>query len=108
MPRAKIKLCPFCGKKPILMQTSDNTKYYYTCSNGSCPGNVTTDAYLNKGSATRAWNTRYTKELEANIAKKIFEDIKHNCCTKVIYHGEVIWEAPTSLNELKKKYGVIE
>ena len=108
MSKTKIRPCPCCGKQPILMQTSDNTKFYYTCSNGRCPGNVTTDAYLNKGSATRAWNRRYTKDIEVSIAKKIFDDLKHNCCTKAVYNGEVIWQSPISLNDLKKKYGVIK
>lgn len=58
MGKTVIKPCPCCGHKPILNQLPDN-KWYYYCPNLSCPGNVTTDAYLNKSSATRAWNTRH-------------------------------------------------
>ena len=58
MGKTTIKPCPCCGHKPILYQLPDN-KWYYSCPNLDCPGNVTTDAYLNKGSATRAWNTRH-------------------------------------------------
>ena len=107
MSKTKIRPCPCCGHKPVLEQLPDN-KWYYYCPNLDCPGNVTTDAYLNKSSATRAWNKRYTKDIEASIAKKIFDDLKHNCCTKVVYSGEVVWESSISLNDLKKKYGVIK
>lgn len=58
MGKTVIKPCPCCGHEPILNQLTDN-KWYYYCPNLGCPGNVTTDAYLNKSSATRAWNTRH-------------------------------------------------
>ena len=106
MPRAKIKPCPCCGMQPCLNNL--NNKWYYYCPNLDCPGNVTTDAYLNKGLATRAWNKRYTKDVEVAIAKKIFADIEGQVVTKATYHGEVIWESAIKINDLKKKYGVIE
>ena len=58
MSKTVIKPCPCCGHEPVLKKLPDN-KWYYYCPNLDCPGNVTTDAYLNKGSATRAWNTRH-------------------------------------------------
>ena len=72
MGKTVIKPCPCCGHNPILDQLSDN-KWYYYCPNLDCPGNVTTDAYLNKGSATRAWNTRTeTKTLNKINKEKIY------------------------------------
>ncbi|MEE1069058.1 MAG: hypothetical protein U0K81_01110 [Paludibacteraceae bacterium] len=40
------------------------------------------------------------------VAREIFKEIRElvKPITKVIYHGEVIYESPISLNEIEKKY----
>ena len=108
MPRAKIKPCPWCGHEAQLETLGPLPKYYYSCTNLKCPVSPSTDAYRDKKSATRAWNKRYTKDVEVAIAKKIFADIEGQVVTKATYHGEVIWESAIKINDLKKKYGVIE
>jgi hypothetical protein len=42
----------------------------------------------------------------AEVAREIFKEIRElvKPITKVIYHGEVIYESPISLNEIEKKY----
>lgn len=46
------------------------------------------------------------KLLERKIAEKIFDDLKGNVVTKCIRNGTEVWSAKTSLNDIKKKYGV--
>ena len=71
MSKTIIKPCPCCGMQPVLDKIND--KWYYYCPNLSCPGNVTTDAYLNKGSATKAWNTRTeTNTVNKSNKEKIY------------------------------------
>ena len=109
MARAKIKPCPWCGKEPGL-ETIGTTviKYFYCCNNIKCPVAPSTASYKDKKSAKRAWNKRYTKDVEVAIAKKIFADIEGQVVTKATYHGEVIWESAIKINDLKKKYGVLK
>ena len=106
MPRARIKPCPCCGEQPTLRQLND--KYYYICENPKCTLEPMTPAYKNKGSATRAWNKRYTKDIEVAVAKKIFADLEGQVVTKAFYRGEVIWESAIKIDDLKKKYGVLK
>lgn len=107
MSRTKIKLCPGCGRLPTLCHISDD-KYYYSCDYSDCNLNPVTPAYKNKCSATRAWNKRYTRDIEVDVARKIFADIEGKVVTKAMYHGEVIWESEIKINDLKKKYGVLK
>lgn len=110
MSRTKIKPCPYCGEEPNLEYFGTSTiRYFYACNNINCPVTPTTAAYKNKGSATRAWNKRYTKDIEVAIAKKIFDDLDGKVVTRVVYkNGHVIWEPGACLKDLKKKYGVIK
>lgn len=43
---------------------------------------------------------------KSEVAREIFKEIRElvKPITKVIYHGEVIYESPISLNEIEKKY----
>ena len=107
MPRAKIKPCPCCGRQPTLSQLYDD-KYYYSCDDPGCLLQPGTRAYSSKGSATRAWNKRYTKDIEVAVAKKIFADLEGQVVTKAFYRGEVIWESAIKIDDLKKKYGVLK
>ena len=43
---------------------------------------------------------------KSEVAREIFKEIRElvKPIKKVIYHGEVIYESPISLNEIEKKY----
>lgn len=107
MSKTKIKCCPYCGVAPQLeIINLTIPKYFWSCNNIKCPINPCTPSYRDKKSATRAWNKRYTKDIEVAIAEKIFADIEGQVVTKAIYQGEVIWESAIKINDLRKKYGL--
>lgn len=71
-----IKTCPFCGKKPVLLEPDDCCKFWIV----SCVHCVSVDIHeLTKERAISKWNTRcYPDDVQAAIAKQIPSKVKES------------------------------
>lgn len=56
----KLKPCPFCGEEPLggIGISFGREMHYVACENDRCEINPSTDYYVVKANATRAWNHR--------------------------------------------------
>ena len=59
----KLKRCPFCGGKAVIVHDDKANGYYITCSNGTeCWIVPRTSLYTGLETAIEAWNRRVTDD----------------------------------------------
>lgn len=56
---AKLKVCPFCGEKPIVEFGQGILKYWVCCKNEKCRIQPSTDAHAYLNVVVREWNRRH-------------------------------------------------
>lgn len=67
--------CPFCGKRPTLRGSEEESDVFYICENGLCSVRVHTCCQETEAAARAAWNTRAANE-ELYRLKRLLEMTK--------------------------------